>query len=363
MKSKDITTARLDSQGKDFISGGRIFFLQFYLVAVTVFFIEMTMFSLLFADMVNLRWVLLTHLGVMSLLFLWTELLRRRKKSISLALLFASVVLVLGPLGVVGTLLSIGFHKFLSGGRVESVALYEQLFNVPDERLSYEYLNNADTDILPFVDIFSFGSVTEKRTVIMLISRYFRPAFTRVLFLALKDNNPSVRVLAATAISKIEKSFMDKTMSLENKLCGNPCEPELLLGLATHYDDYAYTGLLRQEEEQGVKQKALNFYKAYLEQSPEDITARVALSRLLLRENRLDEASVHLEAILEGESDSLHVVFWYIECLYRLKRYEELRRFATKHMEKVSGSTWPDNIIDAVSLWGGSERPEHAGSI
>src|SRR3546814_7054739 len=55
----------------------------------------------------------------------------------------------------------------------------------------------------------------QKRAVLMLLARRFRPEFAPALKLALQDANPAIRVQAATATAEIESGFTDRTIVLE----------------------------------------------------------------------------------------------------------------------------------------------------
>ena len=91
---------------------------------------------------------------------------------------------------------------------------------------------------------------------------------------------------------------------------------------------------------------------------PDNYQATLALGRLLIRTDKVDEAAELLEGALEHRSEDPRLLLWYAECLYKLGRYGELRKLlrqSRKNMEKEQGEE-QSRIADVVRLWSGVEE-------
>ena len=81
---------------------------------------------------------------------------------------------------------------------------------------------------------------------------------------------------------------------------------------------------------------------------------QVAVGRLLLREGRCRDAAAWFEESFPEGHPSAQGLLWYLECLYRLGRFSELRRLA-----RGQGTRWtdaeglPHAAVEAVGLWAG----------
>lgn len=206
--------------------------------------------------------------------------------------------------------------------------------------------------VMPFVDVMRLGSENQKRRALAKMTSRFSPRFSSAFKIALADNNNTIRVQAATAIAKIEREFMAKLERIEEARAKEPNNANLSMALAKFYDDYAFTGVLDPELEKLNRERAINTYKAYLQQDPNSAEAWIAIGRLLYRNKQWEEAADWFRHAMDRGWKVNNMVLWYFECLFRLGQFRELRRAVLEYGRGIMGQEeLPKDVREAVSLW------------
>ncbi len=189
------------------------------------------------------------HFVVVALLGLWTLHQHRSDRDLRLPFLLMVSTTTLGPLGPLGTMMSVGLAIWFARDPVSVEEWYAGIFPAEELEADLELDRVARTvqgaeakgNITPFVEIMRFGNVRQKQALIALITKHYRPAFAPVLNQALQDPSNAVRVHAATAISKIEADFLDQSLKLQERARQSGDEAEPILALASHYDSVCST--------------------------------------------------------------------------------------------------------------------------
>lgn len=206
--------------------------------------------------------------------------------------------------------------------------------------------------VIPFLDVLSFGREEEKRRALAKIASSFHPAFAPVLKKALSDPSNTIRVQAATAIGKVEAQFTRRQMELSRVLADHPNDPVVLLAVARHYDDYAYTGLLDGNREAANRRSAMGYYRQYLEKDPAHVESRAAIGRLMMRGAEYGPAVDWFRQCIDLGYSTPSMWHWYAEALFALGRFAELRRYApgipavSQDRENVQPA-----LAQAIRLW------------
>ena len=137
-------------------------------------------------------------------------------------LLGGITVAVSGPIGAIGSMLAIVLTVFHRRKEDSFEEWYESLFpeSIADfqgELMARIRANDRGESqgISAFSDILAFGTVTQKRELITLITKHFEPRFAGVLKIALDDTNNSTRVQAASAVAKIQDDFSTRSQLLK----------------------------------------------------------------------------------------------------------------------------------------------------
>jgi hypothetical protein len=308
----------------------------------------------------------LAHLAVSGVLIGIAAALYRRGGRTPVFLLLVVSTTTMGPLGCVGAALGAVMHWVFMQHATPFEQWYAALFPKVDTspiRALYERLAlrggapGLRSNVAPFLDVMALGTVQQKQAVITVIADEFRPAFVPALRSALNDAEPAIRVLAATASARIENWFLERAMEFNGRRAAAPEDLDILLALARHHDEYANTGLLDTGRAQSEWRQALECYKLLDQLQPGDPDVIQAIGQLLLRLDQPARAMEWLEPLAESATASFSVLSSYLDCLYRLRRVDLLRRVARRHGERISASDLPYNIRCAARLWAEGSTP------
>lgn len=310
------------------------------------------------------------HLVVVALLAAAAFAHRRAGgRSTPLFVLLAITTAVFGPLGAAGSLLVFILRVIFPADAQGFEAWYRALFpedEVEEERRLASLLDRVagqegEVSIGPLFDILSHGTRAQKQIAIAVMTRGFNPVFAPALRMALRDTDNAIRVQAATSMTTIENNFMKRAAALDKAARAAPDSPEALKAVAQFNDDYAATGLLDPLRERRSRRTALDTYLKYLKLVPSDGPARLAVARLLIRRKRYSVAAAVLERCRHDALFTPNMAPWYMECLFHLRRYPELRRFAHSHLGDVAQlDQFPIRVVEMVRLWAGEGLAEKA---
>jgi hypothetical protein len=306
------------------------------------------------------------HMPIVAGLALWTWRSKRFRGDIGWPLLLTTLLAVFGPLGALGTLVTMSLTRFYSRSAIPFEEWYASLFPErhldPNSELVQRIRAHLSTGtpgaagVTPFVDILAFGTLAQKQELITLVTKHFQPAFAPALRMALRDPNNSIRVQGASSVTKIENDLMARSMELCDAVKSQPANPQLQLALAAHYDEYAATGLLDPEQEAASRESALETYRKYLTLQPGDERARAAAGRLLLRAGRAAEALDWIGGSIARGHLSADTLLPYMESLFSLHRYSDLRELARTHYKQLAADDGlTSESLEAVKLWAAAE--------
>ncbi len=292
---------------------------------------------------------------------LWPVPLAKASQDIRLPILVTVSTAALGPIGALGSLFTLLLARQYMRRALPFEEWYRSLF--PDtqdteNRKVVDQIAAADgreTDaVTAFSDVLSFGSLQQKQDLIALVSSQFRPAFGPVLKRALHDDHSAIRVQAATAMSKLENTILQRTMELTRQVRANPGDTEALRALAQHYDGCLFCGILDTRREEDFLTEALAVYRECLAREPGDLSTRLAAGRLLLRSKRFREAAECFQQAAAPDSEKPQAALWYMESLFQLGRFAEIRRLARDWESRhASSAEYPPEALQAVRLWAG----------
>ena len=311
------------------------------------------------------------HALCFLLLLTYANRKRKRRKDARFVLIASAFMLVLGPIALGGILVSF-FWYYISKEKSLSFkqwrdsifpAEYKSLGQTVYERITFgrEELG-VNYSVTYLMDIITLGSDEEKREALFKISRYYDPCFAPMLRQALEDSHNMIRVLAAAAITKIKTTFFSTSMQLEKLKLAWPDNSRVLLELARHYDAYAFSGLLDDDQQEDNRRLALRYYQEFIAKNANHtdiLEAHKLLGRLLLRMGHTEEACAHFETLRAEGIQTSDINFWYSECLFSLKRYAALRKLAAENGDNPLATDrlkYPDHIRGTTQLWSGMQE-------
>lgn len=277
---------------------------------------------------------------------------------------------VVGPFGAAGTFFCTLFYLWYRLRAIPFAEWFQSIFpyimpTLP-EAVNEDIVTGRDESsklysVIPFLDVIAVGSESQKAQALSKMMLQFHPSFAPAFRMALYDRSNMIRVQAATAVTKIENRFLDRLMKITSVRQAHSQDADVLLALAEHYDNYAYTGILDPEREQTNRTKALESYMEYLKIRPSDAQVRTLVGRLLLRDDQAEAASLWFRESLQLGYHTDTMVLWYLESLYRCGRFRELREQARsgivtaqiRHQLTLS-------LSESIALWSGRATVENA---
>jgi tetratricopeptide (TPR) repeat protein len=304
------------------------------------------------------------HLLLVGVVLFFAVSLKKLGRDSRFMLLLGITTAVLGIFGAAGTLLTTILHFWHLRIAQSFAEWFATIFPRFDRTRPEDIYDNimfgrddtaTDYSVMPFQDVMAIGSESQKREAISRMTARFDPSFAPAFRRALSDSSNSIRVQAATAVARIENQFLERLMRISDVARRHPKDPNVKLALAEHYDNYAFTGILDDERERLNRRRAIEHFREYLDIKPNDISARIKVGRLLLRDSAPDEAANWFQACMHDgySSDSLQI--WFIEALYACGRFDELRVRARSFLSRLDPyrEARPE-LAESVKLWAGA---------
>jgi tetratricopeptide (TPR) repeat protein len=139
---------------------------------------------------------------------------------------------------------------------------------------------------------------------------------------------------------------------LTRQVRANPGDTEALRALAQHYDGCLFCGILDSRREEDLLAEALAVYRQCLAREPGDLATKLAAGRLLLRSKRFREAAECFQQAADPDSHKPQAALWYMESLFHLGRFAEIRCLARDWASRrASSAEYPPEAMEAVRLW------------
>lgn len=303
----------------------------------------------------------LAHLVIATVTCLWAYGQFKADMDVPFLALLAITSTVAGVFGAAGTLLCF-IMQGIFRQKAHSFKEWFALIFPPDYTTESEDVYNdivvgidenpIQYGVMPFIDVMDLGSEIQKQRALSKMTMKFHPRLAPAFHKALRDPSNAIRVQAATSVAKIEGQFMERLENIEAAREKEPNNLHIHYALAKHYDDYAYTGLLDPERELLNREKAIETYKAYLQHDPNNTDAYAAIGRLLFRSKKWEQASEWFRHALDRGWKMKAMMLWYMECLYRLGDYRELRAAAQNYGRvAIESEDLPKEVREAVSIW------------
>ena len=275
-------------------------------------------------------------------------------------LLFVISMFAFGPLGPLGTGLTMALHRGFARRATPFEQWYAALFpkiTATRTQTVYERVVLRDGGppkrgtVAPFLDIMALGTVRQKQVVIGMAADEVHPKFAAALRGALNDSEAASRVQAATAVARIESRFLERSLILEAAHAASPEDADVTFALARHHEACAESGLLDDGRARTELVNALAYYEHVAKVRPDDHIVAEAVARLLLRLGRPEAALPRLRPFITRPGVSPETQAGYFACLFRLGRFAQLRE-ACRHAEAEANlASLPIGLADARRLW------------
>ncbi|MFW0778221.1 MAG: tetratricopeptide repeat protein [Rickettsiales bacterium] len=336
-----------------------------FIVAFVLLIVESLLVYWAVSGSLSLNFVLILHAIVVVLLTIYATVLMKSGKENRFALLLMLTTATAGPYGAGGVMFAVILYFLFVRRSVSFDEWYDTIFpsvtrsqsqRVYDDIVVGRDESSKSYSVIPFLDVLSFGDELQKRQALSKMTSSFHPNFAPAFKKALSDDSNTIRVQAATAITKIENMFMERLMKLTRLKDQYDQEPVVVMALAEHYDNYAYTGLLDADREQANRKRALVHYQEYLQLDPNNLDVRTRIGRILMREKDYERACEWFAECIKTGHNSESISQWYCEALFNCGRFDDLRRFSGSYTpsSKEGAATQPLPVKEALALWSGA---------
>lgn len=192
-------------------------------------------------------------------------------------------------------------------------------------------LNEKDlqtkTTVVPFKDILTGGTLEDKAEAVTKINYHYKSSFARVLFLAKRDDKHSIRVLAASTLSRLNQKYLRRHRKLLSQAQKASASAWHFLSLAHHLRRYAACGFLDKNRAHYLRQESIAWYQKYLTLYPNDLKVLKILARLYAANNQLQKA-LEVFQVLQKQNIPLTLKqrLCYLSVLYDMGSYDQVRK-------------------------------------
>lgn len=195
----------------------------------------------------------------------------------------------------------------------------------------------VDTTAVPFMDVMSFGSLTQRLRAVSLSLRYFHPSLAPVLHKGLRDPDNSVRVLAATSLLALEQHYYETYLFLQDKVKADPKNRAAFLALGQHAEAYAGSQILSQDRVARMLTVAKEAYQTYADSGTMTDEIALSLARIEFKLGHIEKARQELEKLCSQAKPSIEAFKWLCMALFQLGDFESLRRVSEWKLSDMRG--------------------------
>lgn len=205
--------------------------------------------------------------------------------------------------------------------------------------------------LVAFADILRSGSLAQRLRAVAVMADAFRPAFAPALRLALENDEPAVRVQAATAVAQLDRRFSERVRRAEAK-AADGADAAAFRAAGEAQADFALSGIAEPERATASAARAEAWYRAALAHAPHDVQALAGLGRVLLHQGRAAEAALCLERAIGAGLHRHETIEAYAGALLASGAYGKLRSESRRLLPAVSTEGRPRTPLgDAMGLW------------
>lgn len=216
-------------------------------------------------------------------------------------------------------------------------------------------LDVYDPDKIPYSyeEVMRYGTEAQKKTAIERILKYFRKEFTKPLLQALSDKASSVRILAATAVARIDNQYSEHLKKIEEEVLQNPNDADLQFKYANLLESLSELDLIDTDRREKLREKAIVIFEELEKEYPENKDISFSLGKLYLNSNQLQKAIFYLYNLKDKhgfvDDEALKELF---KALFKNKQYQKIREIIKENNIKVKGeAATHDILIDEIMLW------------
>lgn len=305
---------------------------------------------------VSLPTMLLIHCGIMLGV---TLVLDQRERHRLDSRVLAVAVVTTAVSGPIGAALSAMLGIYLRYRKLETELLanwYERISGHKDQDAVLELHERiqADRTLNPFVDararfaaILRSGPLDEKQRVLSVITQKYHPGFAGLLQLALRNQDPPIRVQAAAVAARLKENERVKLRTVMAEVgTVDRQEFEQRLDIAAKIGVSLDTALLDDQDAASGRKLAVSLCQDVIERDPPNSRAYLQLAQLRMGEKNFSAAADLLRPLAAQDIDEAFAPLR--ECLVRLRQFSEAASLAEKAKANAIASTDRSTMPNAV---------------
>ncbi|PCJ16276.1 MAG: hypothetical protein COB02_16625 [Candidatus Cloacimonadota bacterium] len=272
--------------------------------------------------------------------------------------------IILGYYGIFGVLLSFILSLFTKDDRVQGLVhvdldMPEVSLDVKISKIKYHEKRTLEQqmDIVSYSRVMSSDDTHLKINLISILSAHVNHHNVDLLKNAIYDSNESVRILASTALQKLEDDLLlsiieqKKLIDEKSSLKDVEAVEELYFSLADTYDLYLSSGLVEVDSRGFFLERMLDCYIKVIEVNPKNKRSYEQLIDTYIEQRETDKASKYLNLYKDHWDDLLVIKFWRAKILFIEKNFEEVKKLMKdipendlkKHKNLFLSKTWWDS--------------------
>ncbi|MBF0431473.1 MAG: hypothetical protein HQK83_09355 [Fibrobacteria bacterium] len=219
---------------------------------------------------------------------------------------------------------------------------------VPSE-IQQEAFLQEKLNIQSFVDVIhSKGQVEEKIRALNTLPSQASPNIVNMVKIAARDKSPEVKFIAASVIKKIEKPMLEEMQFWSEETKAHEGNIDGWVNLGNLYFNYCYLGIPDNVNMAHYTQMAVDAYKKALVLAPERVDLLLAVGKVLVKQQKLEEALGYIERFIEQKPKDSNGHLWKAEVFFQKRDFRALRMLFQKVQDDGAEGWGMFNAIRAV---------------
>lgn len=269
--------------------------------------------------------------------------------------------IIMGPFGIAGILLSFLLSRFTEEDREQGLVhvdldMPELSLDVQISKIKHHEKRTLEQqmDIVSYSRVMSSDDTQLKINLISILSAHVNKHHVDLLKEAVFDKNESVRILASTALQKLEddliQSIIDQKRLIDDKAAVRDIQAveELYFSLADTYDLYLSSGLVEVDSRDFFILRMLDCYIKVIEVNPHNKRSYEQLIDTYIIQRKTVEAKAYLEEYKKFWDEPIICKFWQAKIHFIDRDFEAVKGIMAdipkdsvrEHKQFRSSMTW-----------------------
>lgn len=203
----------------------------------------------------------------------------------------------------------------------------------------------------PLIDMLDTPDVELKRAVIDAMAKRRSAKMVACIQSCLTDPRPEIYQYAMAKLGKLQEEFTRDVGAATAAVQAAPDAVEPHYRLAALYEEYLASGLVDETLVAFYRGLLEKEYRAVLARSPHDTAATLALGRVLLEMEQIDEAALHFLAVLDRDPDNIEARIQMVAVQYAKRAWGSMQRELGRVLALGATRTQSQSDILQLAQW------------